>query len=167
MGDAETAAEPAPAGRPGGVNPETAAERFFASGRAESRLSLMFRTAVAGKLGLTVTDMECLDFLMERGSATAGQLAEQTGLTTGAITSMIRRLQNAGYLRAERDAQDRRKVIVTPDPEALQRGSALYAPFGEQVAELVGAYSDDELDFLARHQRAMGEIYLAQLQRLR
>jgi MarR family transcriptional regulator, organic hydroperoxide resistance regulator len=168
MGDAETAAEPAPPGGPGGVNPgETAMERFFASGRAESRLSLMFRTAVAGRLGLTVTDMECLDFLMERGSATAGQLAEQTGLTTGAITSMIRRLQNAGYLRAERDPQDRRKVIVTPDPEALQRGADLYAPFGEQVAELVGAYSEDELDFLARHQRAMSEIYLAQLDWLR
>jgi MarR family transcriptional regulator, organic hydroperoxide resistance regulator len=146
---------------------EAAADRFFASGRAESRLSLMFRTAVAAKLGLTVSDMECLDFLSESGSATAGELAEQTGLTTGAITSMIRRLQNAGYLHAERDPEDRRRVIVTPDPEALQRGAALYAPFGEQVAELVGEYSEDELDFLARHQQAMSEIYQAQLNRLR
>lgn len=145
----------------------TAAERFFATGRAESRLSLMFRTAVAGKLGLTVTDMECLDFLMEQGSATAGQLADQTGLTTGAITSMIRRLQNAGYLRAERDPDDRRRVIVTPDREALQRGAALYEPFGEQVAKLVGEYSEDELAFLARHQQAMAEIYQSQLNRLR
>lgn len=137
------------------------------SGRHESRLSLMFRTAVAGELGLTVTDMECLDFLMERGSATAGQLAEQTGLTTGAITSMIRRLQNAGYLRAERDPDDRRRVIVTPEPEALQRGAALYAPFGEQLAALVGGYSEDELVLLARHQQAMSEIYLTELDRLR
>ncbi|MFG3339442.1 MarR family winged helix-turn-helix transcriptional regulator [Glycomyces sp. NPDC048151] len=148
---------------PGG----TAAERFFATGRAESRLSLMFRSAVASKLGLTVTDMECLDFLMEQGSATAGQLAEQTGLTTGAITSMIRRLQNAGYLRAERDPGDRRRVIVTPDREALQRGAALYEPFGERVAALVDAYSEEELEFLARHQEAMGAIYKDQLERLR
>jgi DNA-binding MarR family transcriptional regulator len=127
----------------------------------------MFRAAVAGKLGLTVTDMECLDFLMERGSATAGQLAEQTGLTTGAITSMIRRLEKAGYVRAERDPDDRRRVIVTPDHAALQRGAALYAPFGERLAELVAAYSEDEIAFLTRHQQAMSGIYLAQLDRLR
>ncbi|MDA1358670.1 MarR family transcriptional regulator [Glycomyces luteolus] len=146
---------------------EAAVGGYLASGRQESRLSLMFRTAVAAELGLTVTDMECLDFLIESGSATAGQLAEQTGLTTGAITSMIRRLQNAGYLRAERDPDDRRRVIVTPEPEALQQGAELYAPFGEQVAELVGAYSEEELAFLTRHQQAMGEIYTAQLERLR
>ena len=152
------------------MNPESheaALRRYMASGRHESRLSLMFRTAVAGKLGLTVTDMECLDFLMENGPATAGQLADQTGLTTGAITSMIRRLQTAGYLNAERDPADRRRVVVTPDLEALQRGAELYAPFGEQVAELVDAYSEDELAFLTRHQQAMSDIYLAQLDRLR
>lgn len=137
------------------------------TGRRESRLSLMFRAAAAAGLGLTVTDMECLDFLAEHGPATAGRLAEQTGLTTGAVTSMIRRLQNAGYLHAERDPADRRKVIVTPDAEALRQGADLYAPFGAAIAALVASYSDEELAFLTRHQRAMSEIYLAQLESLR
>ncbi|WP_201845816.1 MarR family winged helix-turn-helix transcriptional regulator [Myceligenerans indicum] len=145
---------------------EAVLDDYLATGRDESRLSLMFRTAVAARLGLTVTDMECLDFLMERGSATAGELARQTHLTTGAITSMIRRLEKAGYLTAERDPADRRRVIVTPDPEGLGRGAALYSPYVDEVVSLTAGYTADELAFLARHQRAMAEIYRGRLDAL-
>jgi len=87
------------------------------AGREMSRLSMVFRYAIAERLGLTVSDLECLDYLADVESATAGQVAERTNLTTGAVTSMLRRLQQAGYVSAERDPADRRRVIVTLRPE--------------------------------------------------
>ena len=128
---------------------EEALAEFMRAGRESSRLSVLFRHALAAKLGLTVTDMECLDFLMDTGSATAGQLAEQTNLTTGAITSMIRRLEQAGYVTSGRDPADRRRVVVTPVPASLDDGRALFASFGQRVGRLVGEYSTAELRLLA------------------
>ncbi|WP_040925888.1 MarR family winged helix-turn-helix transcriptional regulator [Saccharomonospora marina] len=144
-----------------------AMERFMRAGRESSRLSVMFRFAIAAKLDLTVTDMECLDFLMEAGQATAGRLADQTKLTTGAVTGMLRRLERAGYITTERDPADRRRVIVTPVPEKVDRGRQLYARYGEQVEQVVADCTTEELDFLADHYDRMSEAYLAQLNVLR
>jgi DNA-binding MarR family transcriptional regulator len=140
---------------------------FMRAGRESSRLSVMFRHALAARLGITVTDMECLDFLMDTGSATAGQLAEQTNLTTGAITSMVRRLERAGYVTAERDPADRRRVIVTLVPERLDQARDLYASFGAHANNLAGDYDTPELHLLARHYDRMSAIYRAQLTDLR
>jgi MarR family transcriptional regulator, organic hydroperoxide resistance regulator len=146
---------------------ERAIDDFTRAGRQSSRLSVMFRHAIASKLGLTVTDMECLDFLTDTGSATAGQLADQTNLTTGAITSMIRRLEQAGYVTSRRDPADRRRVIVTLMPEKLDQGRRLYASFAEDGQRMINDYSTRQLQFLARHYDRMTEIYLAQLQKIR
>jgi MarR family transcriptional regulator, organic hydroperoxide resistance regulator len=151
----------------GGVEHDQALSEFMRSGRTSSRLSVMFRHAVAARLGLTVTDMECLDFLMDAGSASAGQLAEQTNLTTGAITGMIRRLERAGYVTAERDPADRRRVVVTPVPDRVEDGVRLYASYGRAVTEVVGRYDTDELRLLARHYDEMSAVYAAQLSALR
>src|SRR5262249_41986658 len=105
---------------------EHAISAFTRAGRESSRLAVMFRHALASRLGLTVTDMECVDFLTDTGSATAGQIAERTNLTTGAITSMIRRLEQAGYVTSHRDPADRRRVVVTLAPEKLDHGRQLY-----------------------------------------
>jgi MarR family transcriptional regulator, organic hydroperoxide resistance regulator len=146
---------------------ERAIGHVMRAGRDSSRLSVMFRHAIASKLGLTVTDMECLDFLMDTGSATAGQLADRTNLTTGAITSMIRRLEQAGHVTSRRDPDDRRRVIVTIVPEKLDQGRRLYAAFAEDGQRMIDGYSTRQLEFLARHYDRMSEIYLTQLQRIR
>jgi DNA-binding MarR family transcriptional regulator len=104
---------------------------------------------------------------MDTRSATAGQLAEQTNLTTGAITSMIRRLEQAGYVTSQRDPADRRRVIVTLVPEKLDQGRRLYAAFAEDGRRMINDYSTGQLQFLARHYDRMSEIYLAQLQKVR
>jgi DNA-binding MarR family transcriptional regulator len=137
------------------------------AGRETSRLSTVFRYAVAERLGVTVSDLECLDYLADVGSATAGQIAERTNLTTGAVTSMLRRLQQAGYLTAERDPADRRRMIVTLRPE---RGAELERPyerFAEQAGRLIAGYSADEVMLLIRHYDRMQAMYLAELDRLR
>ncbi|WFE53367.1 MarR family transcriptional regulator [Micromonospora sp. WMMD1155] len=137
------------------------------AGREMSRLSMVFRYAVAERLGLTVSDLECLDYLADAGSATAGQVAERTNLTTGAVTSMLRRLQQAGYVTAERDPADRRRVIVTLRPERAAELKRPYERFAEWTERLIEGYSVDEVTLLVRHYDHMQAMYLAELDHLR
>ncbi|MFF5216603.1 MarR family winged helix-turn-helix transcriptional regulator [Micromonospora sp. NPDC000442] len=137
------------------------------AGRETSRLSMVFRYAIAERLGLTVSDLECLDHLADVGSATAGQVAERTNLTTGAVTSMLRRLQQAGYVTAERDPADRRRVIVTLRPERTAEFARPYERFAERAERLIEGYSVEEVSLLVRHYDRMQAMYLAELDRLR
>ena len=137
------------------------------AGREMSRLSMVFRYAIAGRLDLTVSDLECLDYLADVGSATAGRVAERTRLTTGAVTSMLRRLQQAGYITAERDPADRRRTIVTIRPERIAELERPYERFAEQAARLIEGYGVDELLLLVRHYHRMHAVYLAELDHLR
>src|SRR3979490_3402685 len=75
-----------------------------------------FDQAVADAIGLNRTDMRCLDVLSREGPVTAGRLAEATGLTSGAMTTALDRLERAGYARRTRDATDRRRVLVEATP---------------------------------------------------
>ena len=77
----------------------------------------IYTDAVAAKLGLNRTDLDCLSIVHLAGSATAGELAEITGLTTGAVTGVIDRLVQAGYVRRDADPDDRRRVIVRAVPD--------------------------------------------------
>src|ERR671932_2481021 len=81
-----------------------------------------FDQAVADALGVNRTDMRCTDVLEREGPVTAGRLAEATGLTTGAITTVIDRLERGGFARPLRDPDDRRRVRVDLTPEARERG---------------------------------------------
>ncbi|MFY1668785.1 MarR family transcriptional regulator [Plantactinospora sp. WMMB334] len=137
------------------------------AGRETSRLSMVFRYAIADRLGLTVSDLECLDFLADVGSATAGQVAERTNLTTGAVTSMLRRIQRAGYVTVDRDPADRRRVIVTLRPERAAELERPYERFAERAERLIEGYSVDEIMLLVRHHDRMQAMYLAELDRLR
>ena len=135
-------------------------ESVLRTARHQSRASLLFRAAIADRLGITASDLECLDFLVEEGSATAGQLARQTRLTTGAITSLIRRLEHAGYVVSGRDPDDQRKVIIRPVLGRLERAAADHQESTRRIGALVEDYTTAQLRFLARHQEAMAAIYL-------
>lgn len=82
----------------------------------------------ADALSLAPTDLICMCLLQLNGPATPGWLAEQTGLTTGAVTGMIDRLERAGYVRREPDPEDRRRVIVQPDLQRWDRDLQRQAP---------------------------------------
>src|SRR6201986_4659471 len=81
-------------------------------GREMSARTILFHQAMADLAGVTVTDMKCLDYVSRHGEVTAGDLAQLTGLTTGAITAAIDRLEKAGYARRERSETDRRKGFI-------------------------------------------------------
>lgn len=118
--------------------------------REMSTETIMFHQAVADVLGLHITDHKCLDLIRHYGAMPAGRLAELTGLTTGAVTGIIDRLEKAGYVRRANDPKDRRRTIVEPAKnKKLQRKiEALFIPFHERMHELLSSYSDTELAFL-------------------
>src|ERR687897_3534396 len=82
--------------------------------REMSTETIMFHQAVADELGLNITDHKCLDLIHRYGAMPAGRLAELTGLTTGAVTGIIDRLEGAGYVRRTDDPKERRRIIVEP-----------------------------------------------------
>jgi DNA-binding MarR family transcriptional regulator len=84
-----------------------------------------------------------------------GQLAEQTGLTTGAITGLVDRLEKVGFVRRDRDPSDRRKVVIQPILEKMEQEIApLFASMSQQMEGVLSSYSDPELaviqDFVSR-----------------
>src|SRR5438309_10315862 len=88
-------------------------ERLAALGRELSGVTLMLHSRLAEQLGLSATDHKCLELAMRaEGPLTAGRLAELSGLSTGAVTGVIDRLERAGYVSRARDPNDRRKVLV-------------------------------------------------------
>jgi DNA-binding MarR family transcriptional regulator len=119
--------------------------------RYVSANSVMFSQAVADKVGIPATDNECLDFLLLNGPATAGQLANLTGLTTGAITAMIDRLEKSGFVRREQDKTDRRRVIVIPNEAKIVAEIVPYAmPMGAAMEAICADFSDAEIEVILR-----------------
>ncbi|MFC4529875.1 MarR family winged helix-turn-helix transcriptional regulator [Sphaerisporangium dianthi] len=104
---------------------------------------ILFQQAVADRLGLSLSDFKCLTALGETGQATAGDLAVRTGLTTGAVTRMIDRLERAGWVTRRHDAEDRRRVIVEPVAERLEEIWPLLAGMSRGWAEALAVYDDE------------------------
>jgi DNA-binding MarR family transcriptional regulator len=118
--------------------------------REMSTETIMFHQAVADVLGLHITDHKCLDLIRQYGAMPAGRLAELTGLTTGAVTGIIDRLEKAGYVRRANDPKDRRRTIVEPvrNKKWERKIEAMFIPFHERMHKLLSSYSDSELAFL-------------------
>lgn len=119
----------------------------FEIGREMGARSILFHQAIANLAGVSVTDLKCLDYIDRVGDATAGDLAGLTGLTTGAITAAIDRLEKAGLARRERSDVDRRKVFIRPcESPAMARIAPFYEALGREAAEIVTRYSTRELE---------------------
>lgn len=134
--------------------------------RTAGAQSVLMSTVVAGRTGVHSTDLECLDLLFLNGPLTAGALAELTGLTTGAITAVLDRLEAAGYLHRARDSADRRRVVVTPAPQALKRLQPVYAPLGEAMMRLNREFSDRDLAVVVEYLTRANEIAREHIRRL-
>jgi MarR family transcriptional regulator, organic hydroperoxide resistance regulator len=140
-------------------NPDNLVFDLMNAVRILTRTSLLFQNAVAEKLGLNVTDAECIDFLSEMGPSTAGDLAKVTRLTTGAITNVIDRLEKAGYVRRERDSKDRRKVIVKIVPAKHGNLKQYYESLASDVFDLFSAYDKKNLQLLLKHTANLQAIF--------
>src|SRR5215831_9959117 len=116
--------------------------------RRHSTAAVLFHHAVAERLGLGPTDHKCLDLLRERGAMAGTDLAAITGLTSGAITGVVARLERAGYLRREQDPQDGRKQILRV---ALKQSPIheVIGPLRRDVAEVLKGFDAHQLTAIA------------------
>ncbi len=137
--------------------------------RQSTGLGASFFRAAAASIGMTVTDMLVLDILDSAGPTTAGQLADLTGLTTGAITGMLNRLEESGFVRRERDPNDARKVIVrlTPGKDARREIDAIFDSLGGAWDDMASSYDDEQLAFLLEFLQRSNALSRKEIVRLR
>lgn len=111
--------------------------------------AVLFQDAVAKWGGLNSTDLQVASLLMSEGPATPGELADRTGLTAGgAITTAIDRLERGGFASRDRDPNDRRRVIVTADADAvIARFGEVYGRVGARWNAYLETLSDEQLAF--------------------
>jgi len=124
--------------------------KFLAAG-------ILFNEKVAADLGLNGTDLQFLNMLELEGSATPGDLARYSGLTTGGVTVVLDRLEKAGYVRRAPNPKDRRSNIIRPVPARLLELYLIYKSKGDLVVEALSEFSDRELQVILRFlQKAHG-----------
>jgi len=116
--------------------------------RRSQSATARFDQAVADALQLNRTDMRCLDVLEREGSVTAGRLAQATGLTSGAMTTALDRLERAGYARRLRDASDRRRVLVEITPHAVKEAGRFYSEHEALSERVYQRHSEQQLELL-------------------
>jgi DNA-binding MarR family transcriptional regulator len=167
--DSPPAAGPHFAG--GAVPAGEARVRDLMSATVELALSSVALTSQGASLiGMHPTDMFCLWHVTESAAAepvTSGQLAELTGLTSGAITGVIDRLEAAGFLRRERDTQDRRKLLLVPVPEKVGQIYELYAPLHETFRAAEARYDEDQQALILNFLRNTTELMRTNVKTLR
>jgi DNA-binding MarR family transcriptional regulator len=122
-----------------------------------------FDEGMAKKLKLSRTDMRCLDLVGRLGPMTAGHLAEESGLTTGAVTFILDRLEEAGMVTRRRDTEDRRRVWVEIVPEAQQRLQGLQQPVAEEMRQVAQRFKADELAVVRDFMRQAKEVFQRQV----
>ncbi len=111
--------------------------------------SLQFHEAVSRSVGFAGTDHKYLGFFLQKGSLTAGQLAELTGLTTGAVTGLIDRFEKKKLVKRQPDKDDRRKILVVPD---IKRITTLlkpfYTEFQRETERLLAGFTNGEMKII-------------------
>lgn len=151
-----------------GHRQERIAELSERIGRDLATKTVLFHHALAARLGLSATDLKCLDLLNQANiPLTSSNLAELTGLTGGAMTGVADRLEAAGFVERVRDPGDRRRWELRPRADRQAEIAAAFAPMATSMTDLCAAYSDDELDVLAGFLTRLGHLLDEQAERLR
>jgi DNA-binding MarR family transcriptional regulator len=146
-----------------------AVERNAAAMREFMARAVLFQDAVARSGGLNGSDLQAVSILMSEGPATPGELADRTGLTAGgSITALVDRLERAGYVRRERDAADRRRVLVTAVPEKVfEKVGPVYGRIAERWTEYLDTLTADQIEFATDLLTRAAEINREEIERLR
>lgn len=126
---------------------------------------LLHHQSEAAKLGLNPTDAKAVSLLGETGPVPAGRLAELLSLTTGAVTGVLDRLEEAGLVRRESDTQDRRRVLVVPSEKGVSvaEGERIFGPLAGPFSALVRSYSEKELDVILDFVTRTSELLRAEI----
>lgn len=107
-----------------------------------------FRNAMSEWAGLNATDMECLRLLFQKGIATPSELARYTGLTSGATTAMLDRLEKADLIERRPNPNDRRGTLIVPEKSSAEKMASWFASARKAQDELISSYSESELEII-------------------
>jgi DNA-binding MarR family transcriptional regulator len=150
------------------LRPDQIAELSERIGRELATKTVLFHSALAGRLGLSATDLKCLDLLRDSQTPlTATNLVDLTGLTGGAITGVADRLEAAGFVERVRDPKDRRRWELRPLPDRRLEVAALFAPLATAMSELCDAYSTQELSVVIDFLTKLSDLMEVQTNRMR
>jgi DNA-binding MarR family transcriptional regulator len=122
---------------------------------------------VADYLGLNRTDTRCLDIIERLDGVSAGRLASEAGLSTGAVTTVLDRLERAGYARRVQDPGDRRRVLVELTPAAGRAVQEVYAPLTDATMRQLEGYTTDEVSLVRDFMRDNRRLNEAHAERVR
>jgi DNA-binding MarR family transcriptional regulator len=138
-------------------------------GRELATAVILFHETLARKAGMSAAESRCLGILAERQTMTAGELARATGLTTGAITGIVDRLERAGWARREPNPADRRSVLIhaLPHPDLEAVLAPAYARLRGAMAGLIGGFTAEELRAVGRYVTGATEVLRALTDELR
>ena len=139
-------------------------------GREFSTSVVLFQEAVAVRLGINATDYRCLDVILRKGQMTAKALAEEAGLTTGAITGIVDHLERAGYVERLDNPKDRRSVIVRPLVTHKELGRKLgdaMVSYRAAMSKLFQKYDADQTAAIVDFLRVFVEVLRTQTSKLR
>jgi DNA-binding MarR family transcriptional regulator len=126
-----------------------------------------FRNAMSEWAGLNATDMECLRLLFLTGVSTPSELARQTGLTSGATTAMLDRLEKAGLIERRPNPADRRGTLITAVASAAEKMASWFASAREAQDELVSRYTEEELEIIADAFERFTQLWEQEREKLR
>ncbi len=127
-----------------------------------------FDSLAAKQLGISETDLLCLNIVENSGGLSAGELAAQSGLTAGAITGVIDRLEKVGYARRVSNSADRRRVRVEVTPAFYRSAERIWGPVAtDWQATLTQRFTSEELELITSFLRATNEVGRRHLYRLR
>jgi DNA-binding MarR family transcriptional regulator len=126
-----------------------------------------FDQAMADHIGINRTDARCIDLIDQAGGMTAGELARAAGLTTGAVTAVIDRLEKAGLARRVPDPADRRRVRIEATEKVWEVSEPLIGPMVEDSQRILDDYSDEELERFTEFLRRAIELQTRHVERVR
>ena len=142
------------------------AGRLMLALRRSSAAGVLHGQTVARRVGVNSSDLECLDLILMSGPSTAGDIARHTGLTSGAVTGLIDRLERLGLVERAADAADRRKVLVRVREDRIGAIAALYTPLEKAMQALLAGYSKEEFTTLIDFAERSGALLQARVSEL-
>lgn len=154
------------------MNSKKNAELFEELSEAMQRagtLTVLHTNAVAHRIGLSATEFESMDIISRNQPITAGQLAVHCGLTTGAVTGILDRLEKGGFVRRERDSADRRRIFIIPieNKARSKKVREFYRPMTEAFECFVEDYPEDKVRFLIEMQKLANSMTEKAIEELR
>jgi len=127
---------------------------------------VLFRHAIGGILGVNLTDMECLNLIFFKGLSSPSELSRYTGLTSGATTAMLDRLEKAHLIERRRNPHDRRGTLIVLTNERTQEIGAMFTPGREAINRLTSSYSESELEIIADYFRRLVIVWEEEREKL-